>query len=69
MTRVYQVHMQSGEKRQVDMSKHTNELLSHSIQELVNNWNQLSALQTKTNAENVATFGDPQKPFWLYYWE
>ncbi len=63
MVKVYQVDLRTGEKYEVDMSKHPYENNKFLIG-MVNNWNYHSALQAKIKTDNNSNNG----PVWLYYW-
>lgn len=60
---VYRVNLISGEKTEVDMTKHPYETEKFAKEE-INSWNYHSALQAKIKTENNTNNG----PLWLYYW-
>lgn len=57
--KVYRVHMDSGEKTEIDMSKWPYQNGDKEIMARVNNFNHTAALQAEINRNN---------PKWLYYW-
>lgn len=62
MPKVYRVHMNSGDKTEVDMSKHgiyPDYVNMKQLAEMINDWNYRSALQAK-----ISILSDR----WLYYW-
>jgi hypothetical protein len=68
MPKVYQVNLNSGDKRLVDLDKYQDLLLTKSIQQIVNYWNYQLAFQAEIQYERRKEFNDPQIR-WLYYWE
>jgi hypothetical protein len=60
---VYRVNMYTGDKEEVDLTKHPYENEKF-FKDEINNWNYHAALQAKIKTDSNRNNG----PLWLYYW-